>query len=263
MSDWLTYNGLTRQDFGKRLAWSRAPAIIVLHSTEGGGYPGYFGGGDAPHFTIDCRGRTARQHVPLTSAARALKASGLGHTNTGGAVQIEIIGTCAVGGKPSVLDLDDAALGYLVGLLKAIAAATGIPLTTSVTWSGYPASYGETPRRLGWAAWADYRGVLGHQHVPGNVHGDPGSLNVSRLLTLARPAPAPTPKPVTRDWFDMATEAQLQKIVADQIKHTDDAVIQLRRAVLTESGPGSGEFSTSGLEQRIVAAVVAALKPAA
>ncbi len=37
--------------------------------------------------------RTPRQHVPLTRAARALVASAGGHTNTGGPIQVEIMGT--------------------------------------------------------------------------------------------------------------------------------------------------------------------------
>jgi peptidoglycan hydrolase-like protein with peptidoglycan-binding domain len=187
--DWLTYDGLTRQDFGRDdLLWIRDPSMILLHSTEGGSYPGYNGGADEPHFTIDPRGRTCRQHVPLSRAARALVAPAGGHTNTGGPIQVEIIGTCDPRNPylPSVLDLDDGALGYLAELLQAISVATGIPLTTSVSWAAYPGSYGlATSQRLSWGAWNTYAGVLGHQHVPGNDHGDPGSINVARLLELA------------------------------------------------------------------------------
>jgi peptidoglycan hydrolase-like protein with peptidoglycan-binding domain len=203
MLDWLTYDGLTRQEFSLRLGWIRLPSCIVLHSTEVDAWPGYAGGGKAPHFTIDPRARAARQHFPLTSAARALVAPPDGtHTNTGGAIQIEIIGTCDPRntGMRSVLDFDDGDLAYLAGLLRAISDATGIPLASTVTWLPYPASYGATAVRLTPAQWGTYMGVLGHQHVPGNVHGDPGTLNIGRLLELAggaatvsNPIPAPTP----------------------------------------------------------------------
>jgi peptidoglycan hydrolase-like protein with peptidoglycan-binding domain len=193
MLDWLIYDGLTRQEFPQRLGWIRQPACIVLHSTEGGSWPGYAGGGTAPHFTVDPRARSARQHFPLTSAARALVAPVDGtHTNTGGPIQVEIIGTCDPrnGALPFVLDLDDGALGYLAGLLRAISDPTGIPLTSSVTWLPYPSSYGANGVRLTAEQWATYSGVLGHQHVPGNAHGDPGALNVARLLELAGAAPS-------------------------------------------------------------------------
>jgi hypothetical protein len=209
MLDWIDYPGLTRQEFPARLAWKRDPAIEVLHSTEGSSWPAYAGGGTAPHFTVDPRAKQARQHFPLSSAARALVAPSDGtHTNTGGAIQFEIIGTCVPDSPlPSVLDLDDEALGYLAGLMRAVADTTGIPLTTSVLWGPYPASYGATPQRLTPDQWATHTGVVGHQHVPGNTHGDPGALNVARLLELAgggdpetpvsNPIPAPQPTALT------------------------------------------------------------------
>lgn len=210
MATWLTYPGLSRQEFANptSLAWKQQPSKIVLHSTEGSGYPSaktYRDGRSAPHFTTDLRGRTARQHYPLTEAAWALRAPAGVSTNTLGAIQIEIIGTCVESRRDephSVLTFDDGDLGYLAGLLEVIAAATDIPLVTNVPWLSYPASYGDSPVRLSVPAWTAYRGVLGHQHVPGNTHGDPGALNVARALELvgatpvsAPPAPVPKPKP--------------------------------------------------------------------
>ena len=228
MTEWLDgqIEGFTRQAWNRDAGgWARKPAIILLHSTEGGSWPTYAAasgaGANNPHFTVSPRARQTRQHVPLTRAARAL-VSGPGNgrnTNTGGAIQIEIIGTCdpRMGGVPSVLTFDDGDLAYLATVLHAISAATGIPLTTSVEWLSYPASYGASRVRLGWNAWGSYHGVLGHQHCPANVHGDPGSLNVARLLVLAGgagtipvgshtgvpvpvhvPAPAPAPADTRR-----------------------------------------------------------------
>jgi hypothetical protein len=50
----------------------------------------------------------------------------------------------------------------------------------------YPASYGDAPQRLSPAAWDAYSGVLGHQHAPDNSHGDPGAIDINRILSAAR-----------------------------------------------------------------------------
>ena len=94
MSEWLA--GCTRQDFGTSGgSWTRQPAIIVVHSTEGTSFPGYDGGSSAPHFTINVATGERRQHISMGEAARALmNASGGVETNRGGAIQIETIGTC-------------------------------------------------------------------------------------------------------------------------------------------------------------------------
>jgi hypothetical protein len=58
---------------------------------------------------------------------------------------------------------------YLGKLLVAISDETGIPLTSDVDWSS-------TNSRLDATAFADYKGVLGHRHVPDNGHTDPGNI---------------------------------------------------------------------------------------
>ena len=231
MATWLQYAGLTRQAFPNptSIAWKRQPAIIVLHSTEGDGYPSattYRQGRSAPHFTIDVRGRTCRQHYPLTVGAWALQAPAGVATNSGGAIQIEIIGTCAgAAGVQSVLTFTDADLAYLAGLLRTIAAATGIPLVTSARWVAYPASYGNKQgQRLLPGQWASYRGVLGHQHVPGNTHGDPGNFPITRLLQIAGGVP---------EEDIMATRRELQEDLAQSrneiVKAVTDAINGARR----------------------------------
>jgi hypothetical protein len=218
---WLDHPGLTRQQFTNptHLAWKRDPAIIVLHSTEGAGYPSaatYRQGRSAPHLTVDPRGRTARQHYPLSEAAWALVAPSGVSTNTGGAVQVEIIGTCDPRNAklPSVLTFDDGDLQYLASILRAIHYATGIPLTSAVSWLAYPASYGASGARLSADAWRAYRGVLGHQHVPGNSHGDPGTLNVSRLLELAGGASS-SPVPPAADTRPRNADGSLRIAIDD------------------------------------------------
>ncbi|HEY6222818.1 MAG TPA: hypothetical protein VIW26_03470, partial [Gemmatimonadales bacterium] len=39
------------------------------------------------------------------------------------------------------------------------------------------------------AAWLAFDGWCGHQHVPNNDHGDPGAIDIARLLAIAAPTP--------------------------------------------------------------------------
>jgi hypothetical protein len=193
VAGWLDLNtpGYSRQVFSNsnHLAWWHMPDKILLHSTEGGDFPSsatYGSGTKAPHLTIHPRKRETRQHYPFNEAAWALAAPGTTHTNTDGVIQIEIVGSCVVDRQPSVLDFDDGDLGYIAMVLKAISDLLGIPLVSTVGWLVYPSSYGLSSVRLTAAAWYAYNGVLGHMHAPDNVHGDPGSLNVARILELVQ-----------------------------------------------------------------------------
>ena len=201
------YPGGSRQEFGNpiSLSWRQALCKLGLHSTEGGGYPSattYRDGESAPHVTIDPWGpaRSWRQHYPLTEAAWALRATPLVSTNTMGVLQVEIIGTCdprnaalAHQYVPGITGEDRA---YLVGLLSYLAREAGIPWQApGLTWAPYPASYGTAaPQRLSPAAWTAYRGLIGHQHVPGNTHGDPGSIPIDQWLAIGAGQTAPTPQ---------------------------------------------------------------------
>jgi len=186
MASWLP--GVKRQDFGTDGgSWTRQPAIICLHSTEGTSWPGYSGGSEAPHFTVDPTTGEVRQHISMEHAARALaNPSGGVETNRGGAIQIEIIGTCdpdhrGDAGWTYLPDLDD--WGAVADLVAQIGDACGIPLSTSVDFGAYPSpAYGSGPPRLSSSEWGSYRGVLGHQHVPENDHGDPGNIDITAIL---------------------------------------------------------------------------------
>ena len=187
MSEWLA--GCTRQDFGTSGgSWTRQPAIIVVHSTEGTSFPGYDGGSSAPHFTINVATGERRQHISMGEAARALmNASGGVETNRGGAIQIETIGTCdpshdGDAGWLYLPKMSAAQAANLGRLMRDIADDRGIPWQCSVTFKPYPASYGDNGVRLSGSAWNSYRGVLGHQHVPENDHGDPGNIDIAAIM---------------------------------------------------------------------------------
>lgn len=200
------------------------PRIVVLHTTEGPGWPGYVGGATAPNFTVrpDVARRAieVRQHYPVNRSSRALENRiGGVETNTHGCVQIELIGTCdpthrytwAGIGRAGVHyvywpDAPDWLLAELANVLRWLNTEWGIPLRNAAPrgWLPYPSSYGNANgHRLTFAEWYNAAGVLGHQDVPENHHGDPGDLNATRLLQLAN---NPTTVPEEDDMTIHTTE---------------------------------------------------------
>lgn len=194
------------QDFSKRYPGAAIKADkIVLHTTEGPSWPGYAGGANAPHLTILVDPRTGaveyRQHFRLDRSSRALKnLPGGVETNTDDTIQVELIGTCdprAVAGwaKNSLL-WPTAEEKHLAGvrsvLLEVVAAVPTIPWQDAAPrgWAPYPSSYANgAGQRLTFDEWRNAHGLLGHQHVPENTHGDPGSFPIAQLLAIT-----PTPR---------------------------------------------------------------------
>lgn len=215
------------QDFSSRYTGSLMnPNVVVLHSTETVGWPGYQSGATAPHFTIlpDFATKTVkiRQHFPVNRSARALvNAAGGVETNTLNAVQIEMIGTCDPathrrwGSTPHIY-MPEAPDWYLKGVADLLAWLEreweDFPLRDAAPrgWLAYPGSYANGKgQRLTHAEWRNAYGIVGHQHVPENHHGDPGAFPIARLIELAKgsapavptPAPTPTPEPRSEDWL--------------------------------------------------------------
>lgn len=196
------------------------PRMVLLHTTEGMGWPGYGGGSSAPHATIrpiPGEGIEVREHIPFTQFAKALqnRAGGV-QTNTSGVLQFELMGTCDERTASRAYywpRADDAVLRALADYLRPIMATYGIPHTSDVTWKSYnrgqvPSSYGlSNGVRMSFAKWGTFRGICGHQHAPENDHGDPGDFPIATLLrhlsgkatTPKAPSakPASKPKPAT------------------------------------------------------------------
>lgn len=185
---------------------------IVLHTTEGSWWPPYKGGYTAPNITcrpnFDKKILEWRQHFPLNMASRALENDPGGvETNKLNAVQVELIGTCVVGG-PGLYwpGAPDWALYQLADFLKFMDVEWGVPLVAAPEWLPYPSSYGNTSARMTNEEWRLFSGICGHQHVPENDHGDPGALPIARILKLAGVAPAvPRQKgPDMAEWSEQA-----------------------------------------------------------
>ena len=200
---------------------------VLLHTTETGGWPGYGGGASAPHLTYDPRKHEWRQHFRLDRSARALRdpSGTVVRENRDRVVQVEIV--CSSDrsfarryGYPHVTQLDERALRDLGEFIAFMHAEWGVPLRAAARWLPYPDSYGNSPARMSGPEYDAFRGVLGHQHASGNAHGDPGDLDVTRIMAYARGAAGP---PEERDWFDMASKADLTAALRDLIPEIADA----------------------------------------
>lgn len=185
----------------------------VAHTTEGMSLTTYSSGAEAPNVTgvPDFKARKIRwyQHFDVDESARALvNRSGGVETNTANTFQIELVGTCDAshaktwsGKKASVAyiywpDAPDWALAEVAWLVRWLHDYHSVPLTCVKDWLAYgadsrrpgvtPASYGASPARMSMTAWRNFTGWCGHQHVPENDHGDPGSMDFARIIALAK-----------------------------------------------------------------------------
>ncbi|MFT4288181.1 hypothetical protein [Nocardioides sp.] len=225
---------------GSRLNLTAATAVVVIHTTESMTWPDYDGGATAPNYTANPsnseKALTFRAHFEDECSSRALRnlAGGV-ETNTLNAVQIELVGTCDYAkrstwnGKTAGKDYiywpaaSDWALRDLGEFLADMHRRHGLRLHSPVAgWLAYgpdsrrpgvsPASYGASPVRLTGAEWRQFTGVCGHQHVPENVHGDPGAIDIGRVLAFAsealgddtKEATMKAPKAVPAKWSRFA-----------------------------------------------------------
>jgi hypothetical protein len=188
--DWLP--GATRKPMHEDgFAWqANCPTKIVWHTTEGFGLPSYPSQYE-PHFTVvpaAGKGVAVYQHIALSRAAYALKHTGAAPTNGAHAIQIELAGTCDPHGPKGAYywpEADDTVLRALWAQVgKPLADAFHVPLTAP-TFRPYPASAGANGVRFTDSQWLAWSGHCGHQHIPGNDHGDPGAFPWDRLVQIA------------------------------------------------------------------------------
>ena len=198
--------------------------VVVWHSTEGTSVPTYSGGSEAPNLTVAPDFRNKKlvwyQHFNIDTSSRALvNLSGGVETNTLNVVQVEVVGTCDPKTHASwaakgiqhlyMADLPDWAIRDLAAFAKWLKDNHNVPLTEQVTFKAYPDSYGTSNGvRMSSSKWNSYRGHCGHQHVPENLHGDPGAFPMGAIL-----AKASGTTPINNQEDDMAlTDADAKKI---------------------------------------------------
>lgn len=196
---WLSGCNTTAQRYDRDFpgAGHAAIDVLVLHTTEGVGWPSYDGGAKAPNITalpiFALRKLELRGHFPLGMSSRALRnlAGGV-QTNqrAGGVVQLELIGTSSrtveqawkLAGRRRNVDYiywpeaPDWALQGLARIVAELHAQWELPLLAA-NFAG---------DRLGANAWQSFDGICGHMHVPENDHSDPGAIDGQRIITLAK-----------------------------------------------------------------------------
>ena len=218
MASWLG-PPVEKYDYGTNGgSWTRQPALICIHSTEGTGWTNYQDGSVAPHFTIEPKTGEIHQHISMGHAARALAhPSGTPETNRAGVIQIEVIGTCDPSHKgeskwnylPAMSDAQADNIGKLLDMI--VKAIPAIPLTTPAKFEPYPEpSYGSNYPRMSTSTFAKAVGVIGHQHVPSNSHGDPGDIPITKIL--GDPAPPPRGQATM---FSIQQKGQSAKWISD------------------------------------------------
>ncbi|HEX6713527.1 MAG TPA: peptidoglycan-binding domain-containing protein, partial [Thermoleophilaceae bacterium] len=151
---------------------------LVWHTTEGSSLPNY--GRSAPHFTLDPADGRLWQHIPLDRAARALMAGGPNFWNT---VQVELIGWADTQeakkhGRQSraVVNWTDAEYARIARLARWIEANFDVPRKCSVEFVSHTAHLASLD------AVKRYSGHIGHQHINGNTHWDPGLFKIAKVL---------------------------------------------------------------------------------
>lgn len=197
--------------------------VSVLHTTEGTSLPSYGGGASAPNITavpdFDAKKLRWYQHFRIDTSSRALvNLRGGAETNTLNVVQVELVGTCDPsthrrwGGRqhiywPEAPDWALRDLGRFIGWLHR---EHGLRLSAPTKWLPYPSSYGRTSARMSAAEWRGFYGICGHQHVVENDHGDPGAIDINRIIAYARgEATAPSKED------DMPTAEEIARAVLD------------------------------------------------
>jgi hypothetical protein len=195
--------------------------VVCLHTTEGTSLPSYDGGAVAPNLTampdFTAKRLAWYQHFDFDVSSRALvNLSGGVQTNTLNVSQVELVGTCdptthAKWTRAGVRhlyapELPDWAVRDLAAFLRWAHDQHGVPLTSDVTWKAYPASYGSSNGvRMSSAKWQSFTGICGHQHVPENLHGDPGALPVADILAAAKGGAIPQEADMTISNADAKT----------------------------------------------------------
>jgi hypothetical protein len=173
--------------------------VIAWHTTEGTSLPTYDGGSMAPNLTAvpDFAAKRLKwyQHFNFDTSSRALvNLAGGVQTNTLNVCQVEIVGTCDPSSHKKwastphlyTPELPDWAIRDLAAFAKWAHDQHGVPLTSGVTFKAYPGSYGTSNGvRMSASKWTAFSGHCGHQHVPENLHGDPGLFPMAAILAAA------------------------------------------------------------------------------
>jgi len=233
--------------------------VVVLHTTEGRTLPDYGGGSSAPNLTavpdLAARRLDWFQHFDIETSSRALRnlAGGV-ETNTLNVCQVELVGTCDPGthakwgSSPHIFwpEAPDWALAEVASFLRWMNTEHGVPLSGPAAWPPYPSSYANgAGQRMSGAQWSNFKGVCGHMHVPENDHGDPGSIDFSRLIALAKGG-----APIEEDDMPTADEiaAAVVKVLPQKVWQTDGLVQNVNPGTRDDNPTLSGAQALANVE---------------
>lgn len=190
-----------------------SPNVLVLHTMEVDGWPGYSNGNTAPHLSLrtyrnsdgTLKSYAWRQHFPFNRTARALKNLRGGvetNNSTQGVIQVELGGTCGWANNVSPNWGDPATVKKigkpLIDFLVFCNQELDIELVAPYPFKPWNAKH----KRMTYSEWLRFKGICGHQHVPENSHVDPGPIPIEWLIAEAKkiinagPTPTPDPTPV-------------------------------------------------------------------
>ncbi len=173
--------------------------VLVIHSTEGRSLRSAVEtlerNNTRSHVVFDPATGERAQLVEYSEHARSLanKAGGVQTNRRGEVYQIEVVGFARL-----VPGYDDRWYKALAAEIVDICDELNIPKRFPKKFIEYkehpPSSYGKNNGvRMTAQEWNNATGIIGHMHVPENVHGDPG--DISRLIELVAPGFVPPPLP--------------------------------------------------------------------
>ena len=235
-------------------------AILLIHTTETqrGTWPGYGNGATAPNLTVQPDTLAARGHFPVDHAAQALKdPDGTAVRENRVCCQIEIVATCDERnqGNPAydfVGDLSDEFYRWLGDFVAWYAAQfPEFVIQSPVAWKPYNSgkvggSCGLVNGvRLSDNEFANAVGIVGHQHASGNDHGDPGLIDIAKILAYAGassgyvpPASRPPVQPTGGPDIDLAGDVWVGLLHPGT---TDSDSVRRMQKVLVSLGLGIDE----------------------
>lgn len=210
--------------------WPDGPDVILLHSTETTGLPGYSYGANAPNATFDIKRRKTWQHFSCNRSSRALvDKPGGAVTNRSRVFQVELVAYSDPGVARSigrsdlwVGNLTDDDLRWIAAQLAPLVKAYGIPFNLTPRFTRNPRYGVNAAQRMTASEWAKFSGWTYHAAAPENSHWDTGALDIPRIMWHCRKLVGATDN---KDWFDMATEADLRRIVREEmVKFADHGI---------------------------------------
>lgn len=198
-------------------------------------------GSGLPHFGVE--GRRVVQLLPLNVGAYTLenRPGGADTNRSGPAIQAEIVSYAAD-------DWDDDTYES-VGKLLADVVTAGVDIDLDSYTRFYGADEGiilahiGSPIRFSAAEYEAFNGWSDHAHVPENAHWDIGRKDGRRIHSIAITHHGGPPAPPTKDWFDMASEDDLRRVIREEnAANRGESPVQLNNSIWTITTDEDGRY---------------------